>query len=66
MSMKNGRAKPANQIKKEASQGITIEQHLNNVAWALNHGSLTISNAERNAIYGSFNHLKSLLIKEDK
>jgi hypothetical protein len=44
---------------------LTLDQHLNNILFALQHGSLTISNAERNAIYSSYNHVHSLLIKKE-
>jgi hypothetical protein len=63
MSLKNKTAKPANEVKKE---GLTIEQHLNNILFALQHGSLTISNAERNAVYSSYNHIHSLLTKKEE
>lgn len=45
---------------------ITIDQHLGNIAYALNHGSLTISNANRSAIITSFNHIVSLLIPKEE
>jgi hypothetical protein len=60
--MKNKDAKPGDKIKKsQPIPELTNEQLLNNIAWALNHGSLTISNEQRNVVYNSFNIIKDKL-----
>ena len=45
---------------------LTIEQHLNNIAFALDHDSLTVSNRDKKIVVESFNHIKGLLIKKEE
>lgn len=44
---------------------MTTEQHLNNIAFAIEHDTLTVSNRDKKIVVESFNHIKDLLIKED-
>lgn len=62
MSLKNKNAKSADKIKLEQSQ-VTIEQHLNNLLFAIKNATMT--GEQHQYILASFMHIKSLLIKEE-
>jgi len=61
MSLKNEKKKPANQVQPE--QGLTTEQHLGNLAFVIEHDTLTISGQQRKAVIASYLHIKELLEK---
>jgi hypothetical protein len=44
---------------------LTTEQHLNNIAWVINHDSLTVSNLERKGLFQSLSHINELLLKKE-
>jgi hypothetical protein len=58
MSIKNKNAKPANQIKKP--QGLTVDQHLNNILFGLKKSTMTWD--EQESVKVSFNHIANLLL----
>lgn len=48
----------------DLKDNLTDEQHFQNIAFAINHGSLTISNADKANVVGSFNFLYQKYVKE--